>query len=460
MISTVRDTIKKYSMLHKGQRVLVAVSGGPDSMVLLHVLSCLREEFGVELAVAHLNHNLRGDESERDMRFVQERAGEAGLQFFCTTLSAGALKKAASEDGLQAAAREKRHEFLHKCASEFKASRIALGHTMDDQAETMLMRIINGSGLAGLSGIWPIRGVLIKPLIDVKRTEVMTFIKEQCISYVTDSSNLKDSYLRNDIRHNLLPFIEKKYNPSIRESLARTAGVLRHDNDFIEALVDQPGLIIKKTTREIVFDGLKLRELHISLLTRLFITAAGELSKGARLNTSHIEAFAGLVMSPRPNALISLPEALYIHREYERIILTSVRPVSEAPSFDVPLQVPGSTVIKGVGTLKTSLLKSPPSRFKVGAAYFDYASIKGPLTARSFTKGARIIPLGMRGQRKIKEIFIDEKVPRAKRTVIPIISSSEDVLWVAGLRQSETFKVSKSTTQTLMIEFVKSQLEK
>ncbi|MFQ5353305.1 MAG: tRNA lysidine(34) synthetase TilS [Thermodesulfobacteriota bacterium] len=454
MISTVRDTIKKFSMLTSGQRVLVAVSGGPDSMVMLHVLMELREELGIELGVAHLNHNLRGDESKRDLKFVKDRAAEEGLTFFGRTLRAGTLKKAGQADGPQAAARKKRLLFLHDVARRFKANRIAMGHTMDDQAETMIMRFMKGSGLAGLSGIWPVRGLLIKPLLETKRSEVMSFIEEQSIPYIVDSTNLKDSYLRNDIRHHLIPFIEEHYNPSIVESLARTAGVLRHDNDFIEALACHLGVVLKKTSKEVVLDGVRLREMHISLLTRVFLASVQALSKGSRINNAHIEAFVGLVKSGRPNSALTLPHGLHIRREYGRITLAS-SPASPTAAFDVRLSVPGSTVIKGVGTLKATLLEAPPAHFKKGAAYFDFSSIKGALKARSLAPGDRIIPLGMSGHRKVKDIFIDEKITPAGRAKIPIVCLGDELLWVAGVRQSEYGRVTGSTAETLMLELSK-----
>lgn len=446
-------------MLHSGQRVLVAVSGGPDSMAMLYVLQRLRDEIGIELGVAHLNHNLRGKESRRDFKFVKERAREGSLEFFGRTLRTETLKKAGAGHGPQAAAREKRLLFLHDAARRFKANRIAMGHTMDDQAETMVMRFMKGSGLAGLSGIWPVRGLLIKPLIEIKRSEVMRFLQEQNIPYIVDSSNLQDSYLRNDIRHHLIPFIEKNYNPSVVESLARTAGVLRHDNEFIEALAGHLGVVLKKTSREVVLDGERLRELHRSLLSRVFMASAWALKKNSRINTSHIEACVDLVKSKRPNSMLTLPDGLYLQREYGRITLTSTPPPS-LTTFDVTLRVPGRTLIKGIGTLKATLLDAPPAAFKRGAAYFDLASIKGSLKARSFMAGERITPLGMKGHRKVKNIFIDEKIPPARRTRTPIVYLGDDVLWVAGLRQSEACKVTESTGPILKLEFSRSVRKK
>ncbi len=451
MINTVRDTIEEFSMLQRGQKALVAVSGGPDSMAMLHALYFLKNEFDIELAVAHLNHNLRGSESRRDMDFVRFKAGEYGLEFFGHTLRAGSLKKMPAE-GLQAAAREKRHAFLHESAKKCGATRIALGHTMDDQAETMLMRFMKGSGLAGLSGMWPLRGMLIKPLIRVRRNGVMRFIENQGIEYILDSSNEKDSYLRNRIRHHLLPYIEDNYNPSITESLARTAEALRHDNEYIEAIAGHLGVVIKKTRSRVVLDAGRLRELHQSLLTRVFLGSAAALGKRACLNSAHVEAFMSLVRGKRPNAGRTLPGGLYTWREYNRVIITT-RPPEKPGPFEIDLKLPGLTPIKGVGSIKAEILDAPPLSFKHGLCYLDYEALPAPLKARSFQPGDRMTPLGMAGKKKLKDIFIDAKIPLEMRARTPLVCAGDVVLWAVGLRQSKACSLGDSTTRVLKLEF-------
>jgi len=454
MISRVRDTLNKFSMLHGGERVVAAVSGGPDSTAMLHALFLLRDEYGIELAVAHLNHNLRGAESKRDLEFVREKSGEYGLEFFTRTLRAGLLKKT-SDEGLQAAARERRLAFLSDTAKKFKASRIAVGHTMDDQAETILMRVMTGSGLAGLSGMWPVRGLLIKPLIETNRAEVMDFIKGYGLSYIVDSSNLKDSYLRNNIRHRLLPFIKENYNPSIVSTLARTAELLRHDNNYIDAIARHLGVVIKKTQREVVLDAGRLRGLHHALLTRVFLSSAGSFSRRSRIGSSHIMAFIELVNSNKPNLRMTLPGGLTVRREYGRIILTP-RSLPEAKPFDTALLVPGVTKIRGIGSFETTLIEGRLVSRGKGTACFDYDAIGKKLKARSFHPGDRIRPFGMKGHRKVKDIFIDEKIPLGRRGRTPLVFADDEVLWVAGIRQSEACRVNQDTAKTLKIKFRRS----
>ncbi len=442
-------------MLHPGDRVLVAVSGGPDSMAMLHALFLLKDELSFELGVVHLNHNLRGAESRRDFQFVKDKAGEYGLPFFGRTLKAGILKKSSSE-GLQAAARDKRLSFLNEMAKKFKARRIAMGHTMDDQAETLLMRFIKGSGLPGLSGMWPLRGLLIKPLIEITRAEAMAFIKAHDLNYIVDSSNLKDSYLRNNIRHHLLPFIKERYNPSIVDSLARTATMLRHDNNYIEAIATHLGVVIKETKNEVVLEAARLRDLHHSLLTRVFWASANSFPIKSRISSAHIASFIGLVNSEKPNLSITLPGGLTVRREYDRIIFTP-QPLPEPRPFDTGVTVPGITKISGVGTLVAELIDGPVDREKKGLAYFDYRAIRLKLKARSFRPGDRIRPSGMKGHRKVKDIFIDEKIPLHMRSRTPILYAGDDILWIAGLRQSEACRAGKDTKKIVKIKFRKGR---
>jgi tRNA(Ile)-lysidine synthase len=214
MISEVfGNTVKKYKMFRRGDTLCVAVSGGGDSTVLLHLLNALKDEFRLTLVVCHLNHNLRGKESERDFQFVKRTARRLGLAY-----EGKRLKKSGHREGsLQEWARVKRYEFLEEAAKKYGARRVALGHSMDDQAETVLMRLIKGSGLKGLTGMDPVRGIFIRPLIGLNRKEIERYAREKDIKYVIDSSNKSKKYLRNRLRLELIPFIEKGYNPNINQ---------------------------------------------------------------------------------------------------------------------------------------------------------------------------------------------------------------------------------------------------
>lgn len=452
MIDKVRDAIERHGMLQRGATVIVAVSGGADSAVLLHLLNRLKEELSLKLVVCHLNHNLRGRESTRDMSFVKALAAKLGLRFAGKTLAKGELKGAGS---LQDAAREKRYAFLEETARKYRAEKVALGHTMDDQAETVLMRLLKGSSLKGLSGIAFVRGPYVRPLLDVPRKEIEEYAAANGVAYVTDSSNLTDKYLRNDIRLNLIPYLRKNYNPNIIETLARTASALASDNDYLERETRRvlPEAVLDRKKDRIMLDRERLAVLHEAISARLFLAAVGHIDKNADISSVHVESFRNVVKGKKPNATADLP-GLKVTREYGRVILSKA--VSEpAVSFSATLKVPGTTKVKGAGAVfKTSLLRKPPARFASGplVAYFDYDEVPGPVIIRQMIPGDRIVPFGMKGHRKLKDIFIDKKVPKPLRQKVPVLSSGDVVIWAAGIRQSELCKVKKTTRRVLKVE--------
>src|SRR3972149_768595 len=255
MIDKVRETIKKYGMLKKGDIVCVAVAGGVDSTVLLHLLNLLRDSLSLTLIVCHLNHNLRGKESERDFRFVKRMAGNLNLPFEGKKLFVKEVKSRRGES-LQQWARGKRLKFLKDAAKKHGAKKIALGHNLNDQAETVLMRLIKGSGTSGLAGMAPVREAFIRPLIETPREDIERYAIKNNLKYAVDSTNRTLKYLRNRVRLELIPFIEKQYNPNIIETLARTGAVLRKDAGCLakEAAKNFPRVVTRTEKRRISMD--------------------------------------------------------------------------------------------------------------------------------------------------------------------------------------------------------------
>ncbi|MBI5587747.1 MAG: tRNA lysidine(34) synthetase TilS [Deltaproteobacteria bacterium] len=453
MIGKIRDTIVRHGMLSGGETVIVSVSGGADSTVLLRLLTELKEEYSLRLIVSHLNHNLRGKESLRDMMFVKALSKKLGLEFAGKTLAAGEFKKA--EGSLQEAARDKRYAFLEETAGKYGAGRIALGHTEDDQAETVLMRLLKGSSLAGLAGIPPVRGPFIRPLIEVTRVEIEEYAREKGVGYLIDSSNLTDKYLRNDIRLNLIPYLKQRYNPNIVETIARTASVLASDDDYLEkeALRVLPEAVLERKKGRVVLDRKRLLALHEALSARVFLSAAGFLFKRADISSTHINSFRDVINGKKPNAVADLP-GLRLAREYDRMIISIE--VGEKPVFfSSVLKVPGRTTVKGAGVVfEARLLKKVPPKLSLDGktAYFDYDEIEGPIAIRQMVPGDRMVPFGMKGHKKLKEIFIEKKVPRPLRAKIPLLTSGGEILWAAGVRHSDFCKVKKATKRVLKVE--------
>ncbi|MCC6502398.1 MAG: tRNA lysidine(34) synthetase TilS [Deltaproteobacteria bacterium] len=456
LIQQVKKTINQWEMLSSGETVVAAVSGGADSVVMLHLLIELSEELGLKVIVAHMDHGLRGRESKRDHDFVKALAQKCGLEFTSVRLEKGALKGTGAS--AQEAARLKRYAFLEKSAAKYKAQRVALGHTADDQAETVLMRLLKGSSLSGLSGIPPKRGIFIRPLISSSRSSIEEYAKARSISFVTDSSNLTTKYLRNSVRLELIPYLEKKYNPSVKEALARTSSVLSNDDDFIEKAADRAfaSALIEKNSLSLIFDRARLLRAHRALSARIFLKAIHSLGAEAGAASSHVEAFFGILKGKSPNASISLPCGLHARREYKRLIVSREAPPGGI--HGVFLKIPGMTVIEGSGAIRAEI-KRPPKKFKTGpqVAWFDCDALleAGELSVRQASPGDRMTPFGMDGTRKLKDIFIDAKVPLAQRKTTPVVTSGSEVIWLAGLRQSACFSVSKATRRALRLEFVK-----
>ena len=459
LIQQVKKTIKEWKMLSRGETVIAAVSGGADSVVMLHLLLELSKEMGLRVIVAHMDHGLRGRESSRDHDFVRDLAKSLGLEFTSARLEKGALKGAGGS--AQEAARLRRYAFLEEAAAKYKAQRVALGHTADDQAETVIMRLLKGSSLSGLSGIPPKRGIFIRPLIQSSRSSVEEYARESSIAFVTDSTNLTTKYLRNRVRLELIPYLEKKYNPSVKEALARTSLVLSHDDDYMEKAASKAfsSALIEQKTGAIALDRDKLSRMHRALCARVFLMAVHSLGAEADSGSVHVDAFFGLLNNAAPNASISLPGGVCAKREYKKLVVAREAPVKGLR--ETPMNVPGTTVIRGAGTIDAEITK-PPKKFTTGieTAWFDYDALleAGKFSVRQASAGDRIVPFGMTGHRKLKDIFIDAKVPLAQRKTTPVVTAGGHILWVAGLRQSAEFRVSKATKRALMLVFAKEPL--
>lgn len=456
-IEIVKHTVREHGMLRNGDRVIVAVSGGVDSVVLLHALMRLRKEYGLKLTVCHLNHNLRGAGSRKDLEFVKRLSRRHGLGFIGKTLEKGSLK-AKDCVSLQEAARDERYRFLSGALRKTGSKKLALGHTLDDVAETVLMRLIKGSSLSGLSGIPPRRGAIIRPLIHIPRAAVEDYAGKQGLRHCTDPTNLSPVYLRNSLRLELLPFIKERYNENIISTLARTASVLRKDSIFLDSLAQKAfkEAGVRKGKGLVDMDRTKLLKMTPAILSRVFLMACRGLKKNPELLGAHVDAFFDIARSKKPNAAYSLPSGLRITREYGRIRVERKRGVKKAQGFELPLNIPGNTLIPSAGAvIIAKISKKPPSAASFSSrdrAYFDYDEIPKPVRVRSFRPGDRMTPSGMSGTKKLKAIFIDSKTPALQRQRTPVICAGNAVVWLAGIRRSDGYMVNQATKRVLMLE--------
>lgn len=450
-------------MLSGRERVLVALSGGPDSVCLLRVLEGLKEEFRLNLQALYVDHGLRPEEVEGEKKFCGNLCTKFGISFLMKFIDVTSYAKV-NKLNRQEAARELRYKIFEETAHEVNAEKIALGHTADDQAETLLMRLLRGTGPTGLSGIAPVRGKFIRPLIEVQRKEIEHYLAEGKIDFIVDSSNLKRDYLRNEIRLSLIPLI-KHMNPGIINTLARTASIFREEERYFEILVAKTlmKLISGKTESHIELFLGPLEAMEKIILRRTLRRAIDETRGLHGISFVHIEDIIELIKKGASGDRLYLPHGIRVIKEYSTLILTSDPPV-RLDKYN--LNVPGKMVLKEAGVLVyaslgktqdfegTSQSVGKHTDFKT-SAIFDAERLIFPLIIRSREKGDFFYPLGFSKKKKLQDFFVDEKVPRDERNVIPLIVSGDDIVWVVGYRGDDRFKVTNETKKILKLEVEK-----
>ena len=487
-----KNTLKRYSMLKSGSRILLCVSGGPDSVAMLFSFYSLAGELRLSLCACHLNHQLRGAESDRDEEYVKELAGRLKIPLIVDRRDVGNFASA-NKLSLEDAARRLRYDFFLKCAWHFKADAIATAHTKDDQAETILMRLLRGAGMRGMRGIVPSRDIsglkLIRPLIAVSRKEVEDHLRAKKIKPRYDTSNLKPEFFRNKIRLKLLPLLEKEYSPNIKELLANLADVVEKDYEYIEAMqLKAFKKAAKQTSGRVVMDLGRVKACHISL-RRAFIRLAIASLKGNldRIDYRHWQEIESLIDERKTGSVVHLPGGISVTKKMRELEFeigkkasfschseaeAAARPKNLKADSSLPavaqndrvllchsrlaveLNVPGVT---SFGRRKISARILNRADFKPAASksieHFDLDSIQLPLYARRKAPGDRMMPLGMAKYKKLSDMLIDEKIPVSRRENIPVIAAADnEVLWLCGVRMSDRFKVTNDTRRILRLE--------
>jgi tRNA(Ile)-lysidine synthase len=409
-----RRTIARYAMLAPGDRVLVAVSGGPDSVALLGALEMVARRCRIQLRAAHFNHRLRGAESERDQAGAVAVAARLGVP--CVTGTSAALAGA----NLEARAREQRYAFLTEVAAAQRCTKIATGHTLDDQAETVLMRLLRGTGWDGLAGIHAERdGRIIRPLIECSREQVLAFLQERGLPFCEDSSNDDRRFLRNRVRHEVLPLL-RAINPEVHRHLAATAHILAAEGRVLDEV-----LRTVLWTAEDTNEALTIAALHATpqgLEPRL-VRAWLRRQRGSLtgLGAAHVQAIVDLARGARPNAQVRLPGGQMVVREYEHLRWRAKATAMVPPATHVLM--PGATLELETGWRITAELvaATPPRTADLWSLAADADAIAAPLIVRRARRGDRIQPLGMQGHRKLQDVFVDRKLPRALRQTCPVV---------------------------------------
>jgi len=458
----VKRAIDRYHLLEKGDRLIVGVSGGVDSMVLLHLLHACRETFDLSLIVAHVNHGFRPEESEREAELVQKESARLCLPFEYGKFNVREFQKLGGLSP-QDAARRVRFHFFYDLLHKHRAQKIALGHNADDQVETVLLRLIRGSGVRGLKGILPIRGGrVIRPLLEVWREEIDSFALGKKIPFLCDSSNLRKDYLRNRIRLSLIPFIEGEFQPNFKETLLRTSNVLRVENDYLEKGAQEAyQKIVHEAEETLAFNFSEYQSLHRAiqwrviekiLEKRLDCGMTMEEGRGTEVHKIHQK-----LHQASPSFLVELPHGFWVEKRYD-LVLFGKREVKPSVPFEVELISPGHTLVEEIGK---EVVIEETDRDQFGGysgspdtALMDYESLRFPLKMRNFRPGDRFCPLGVKGSQKLKDFFIDHKVPRFERPRIPLLISEERVAWIVGHRIDERVKITERTRKVLKVKVI------
>jgi len=465
MIRKIREAIEKNHLLDGGETVIVAVSGGPDSVALLKVLEMLSSEYRLSLIVAHLNHGLR-EEAPSEEQFVRKMAADMGFVYESKALDIGSLRKGTGKC-VEHISRKVRYDFLSYVANKHGAQKIALGHNSNDQTETVLMNFLRGSGPAGLKGMLPARDSLyIRPLLCVTRKEIISFLESNALQFVTDASNTNPAYLRNRIRHALIPELKARYNPRFEESMTSLAEIMRLEDDYVK---DVAAKILSEwgvagSHGEINITIPDLAKYHQAIQRRIMKHLLETLTTHSkRIGHIHVKAALDLLHSDRPGAYVNLPCDIDVRREYNTLVVVKRKksdegiPDRRCDDFVYEVRLPGSVRIAELGKTMTFEFTERPidmESYGRGTAFMDYDRIALPLVVRTVRPGDRIQLLGMKGTKKIKTVFIDEKIPSRRRKGIPFLVDQDAVLWIAGLRLSERVKITEKTRQVLKVEFV------
>lgn len=451
--------ILEQHLIDAGERVLTAVSGGPDSVALLHLLHALSPRLGIEqLSVAHFNHRLRGPAADGDAAFVAGLCRDLGLDCQVGTEDVAAYRERAGIS-LEMAARECRQRFLLAAAATLGAQKIALGHTANDQAEEVLLRLLRGTAPGGLSGMRPATAEgLVRPLLTLERSEILQYLAEQGLPYRIDASNLEPCCERNRLRLQVLPLLREHFNPRLVQTLCRHAELAREEEAWWEHALDPRW---RRLVRSEQNDRIMLRRRSLvaapapigrRLLKRALMRLCGSFYGFRRV---HLEQLLELAASKRSTGCVHLPRNIRGRSEYDSFTIAIEAPAEEAPPA-LRIDAPGSfkagdftvTVTRCGGNEAAAWVTAEDDRF---SAHLDQARLCWPLTLRSWRPGDRFQPLGMRGSKKLQDFFTDLKIPPRLRRRWPILCDAEKICWVVGCRLDERVKVRSSSAEAVHI---------
>ncbi len=457
--------LQSHHLLDGGEAVLVGVSGGPDSVALLHLLADRAPGLGLRLAIAHLHHGLRPD-ADRDEQFVRRMALVLELPFYSRRADVRGRQRL-RRLSLEEAARQVRYAFLEEIAARQGFAKIALGHHADDSAETLLLNLLRGSGRLGLGGIPAVRdGKIIRPLIMAQRADIMAYVAIRGLATVADVTNAEEIYLRNRIRGRLIPHLERNYHPKVRTVLGHTGLILRDEEEWLESLIDP------MVNESLIADGDGGIALNASVLSRMHVAAARRVIRRAirrvkgdlrRIEFEHVERIRALTHRVGDAGPLHLPDGVRVWRRGPRVRIAggedraACGQLNPPPEYAYTVADCGTLSILETGDcldLTAMSIDALPVPLPNGRqqAFLDLDAVRFPLVVRNFRPGDRFVPLGAPGTQKLKKFFSDHKVDRQERRKCPLLVSAGRILWVAGHRVDAGAAVTPQTRRVLKAE--------
>jgi tRNA(Ile)-lysidine synthase len=482
LLKILAKTMRRHTMFEKDDRVLIGVSGGPDSIALLHLLIRIAPWHKLSLGVAHLNHKLRGTMSDNDAAFVSSHIQSVGLKCYCHKENIHKYQRR-HKLSLEHAARRVRYRFLILIAQQEGFNKIALAHHSDDNAELILMNLLRGSGPLGLSGIPPVRNAagpaikIVRPLIDVSKKQILDYLDKSHLPYITDISNADTQYLRNRIRHDLIPFLQASYNLSIKQTLNQLADITRTEEEWIDNLITPlfREAVIAQSNSSVTFSILKLNVCHPAAIRRIIRRAIHEIKGDSkRISFTHIALVMQLLKHGPVIGSLDLPDRIRVRRKHDILVFvqekTGLRHLKpsvaniKTPVYFYRISKPEkwnlscfAVIIEEIDVrLQFSYFPINPKHFRIdpnpNIACLDSDILCFPLTLRNWKSGDRFRPLGMTGSQKLAKFFNSHKIELSQRINCPVLLSGNEIVWVAGHRMADSFKITSSTQKALKIE--------
>ena len=449
IINKVRETIRANGLIEEGDTIIVGASGGPDSQFLIYALMELRKEMDFTIILAHLNH-LHRKEANFDESLVEETAEKFALSFRKKAASMDAYAKKygiSSED----AGRRLRYDFFREIQKEYPKSKIAIAHNLDDQAETVLMRIIRGTGVEGLRAMDYRNGDIIRPILDIKKAMILDYLNSEQIPYAIDKTNFTTDYTRNKLRLDIIPKIEK-INPNFKESLVKLSEIATDEISISDSYIKNiyEDIIIQRKIDFVSFDKEAFESQDKAIQSRLIRCAIGEIKKEIRdISKENIDNFLSLVDLANGKSIIK--DDLVFLKSYKFYKMSLRKEDSQKKTGELTINI-GEELSFGGKRIKISSVSDFQKKHGKNIEYFDMDKLTFPLSVRFRKNGDKFKPIGLGHRKKIKDFFIDMKVDKEKREKIPLILSENDIIWVTSFRSSEDYKLDPSTKNIIKIE--------